>query len=287
MAKVKVNGDYRRRFPSLNAIAVELDQNGIHVVKETVRRDLKELKIKARRRPKTPLLAKGDAPKRVTFARRMLRLPKDLRDDIMFSDEKYFDCCEHGQVCAWCPHNYDPEPLGRTRWSPKVHVWGIISQHFQKLVFHVKGSSVTSEVYINKCLKPIIRTLRRHPFQQDGARCHTSKETMAFLNANGVDFINDWPARSPDLNMIEMLWEHLAAKASEFAPKTEAELVEAIKRAWLEMPGNVLPRFLGNFEPRLKTCIKHLGATVTKAMLPKKKSLKQKRKQPLKPRVPR
>ena len=45
-------------------------------------------------------------------------------------------------------------------------------------------------------------------FQQDGARAHTSKATIAWLDANIKHYIpaEDWPPNSPDLSPIENVW---------------------------------------------------------------------------------
>jgi hypothetical protein len=42
-------------------------------------------------------------------------------------------------------------------------------------------------------------------FQQDGTPCHTSQVAMDWLEAS-VDLIVDWPAISPDLSPIELVW---------------------------------------------------------------------------------
>jgi len=45
-------------------------------------------------------------------------------------------------------------------------------------------------------------------FQQDGARAHTSKATIAWLDANIKHYIliEDWPPNLPDLSPIENIW---------------------------------------------------------------------------------
>jgi len=53
---------------------------------------------------------------------------------------------------------------------------------------------------------------REGMFQQDGARAHTSKATIAWLDTNIKHYIplKDWPPNSTDLSPIENVWSIMA-----------------------------------------------------------------------------
>ena len=46
-------------------------------------------------------------------------------------------------------------------------------------------------------------------FQHDNATNHTASGTVNFLGANNIAFINDWPAKTLNLNPIKHLWDNL------------------------------------------------------------------------------
>ena len=63
--------------------------------------------------------------------------------------------------------------------------------------------------------------------QQDNAPCHVSRVVQEYLNENDI-FTIEWPAQSPDLNILENIWlsikRKLHSEASEV--KSEEDLIE-------------------------------------------------------------
>ncbi|KAJ4446509.1 hypothetical protein ANN_13205 [Periplaneta americana] len=66
--------------------------------------------------------------------------------------------------------------------------------------------------------------------QTDKARAHTAAVTRDFLRENEIE-VMEWPAISPDLNPIELLWALLDRKVRNRhqAPQTLQELGDALK----------------------------------------------------------
>jgi len=73
---------------------------------------------------------------------------------------------------------------------------------------------------------------------QDNARPHTARLTQYFLATNQVNVI-PFPARSPDLNPIEHVWDELGRRVTrrQRQPVNVAELVTALQEDCLTLCG--------------------------------------------------
>ena len=71
-------------------------------------------------------------------------------------------------------------------------------------------------------------------FQHDNATSHTARDTVTFLRTKNIDFIDDWPANSPDLNPIEHVWDSLDRRSRRRSnlPVNVNELRQALSQEW-------------------------------------------------------
>ena len=75
-------------------------------------------------------------------------------------------------------------------------------------------------------------------FQPNNAKPHIAGDNIQFLRNNIINFIDDWPSKSPDLNPIGHLWDNLDTRVQ---PRQNLsgnvnELREALLEDWNNIP---------------------------------------------------
>ena len=96
---------------------------------------------------------------------------------------------------------------------------------------------------------------REGMFQQHGARAHTSKATIARLDANTKHYIppEDWPPNSPDLSPIENVWSIMAtAVYTDPEPQSLQALKHRLRKAWKSTSLSTLQNLVGSIPNGLK-----------------------------------
>jgi transposase len=116
--------------------------------------------------------------------------------------------------------------------------------------------TVDSEFYV-QVIREFLLDPRETPFveqrrvlQQDGARPHTAKHSMAFFAEKNVEVL-PWAPYSPDWNPIENLWSILKRRMTSTCFDTKDELIDEVFAAWESIEQETLDNLAMSFEKRL------------------------------------
>ena len=97
-------------------------------------------------------------------------------------------------------------------------------------------------------------------FQHNGAPCHQAALVTRWLADQRISILGPWPGSSPDLILIENMWVLMTEKVAEANPTSEAELIKAIKKVWVESitPG-YCERLVRSMPRRIKAVLSSKG----------------------------
>jgi transposase len=99
-------------------------------------------------------------------------------------------------------------------------------------------------------------------FQQDGAPAHRSQMTKAALSALDIPLLEGWPAHSPDLSPIEMIWDLLKSRCNLGNINSPKDLDDALIEAWNSIDLEMINHYIESFEARLIICKQINGASL-------------------------
>ncbi|GFY10654.1 transposable element Tcb2 transposase [Trichonephila clavipes] len=123
------------------------------------------------------------------------------------------------------------------------------------------AGSVNGTRYCNEILLPYVRLFRgtmglQFLFMDDNAPCHRTVAAEQLLESEDIERM-DWPARSPDLNRIEHVWDFLGRRlaARTLPPVTIRELRLALQDEGAAMPQQLIDTLILSMGRRCETCL--------------------------------
>ena len=142
----------------------------------------------------------------------------------------------------------------------KIMVWGYIQYGGVREICRVEGN-INSLKYQEVLAASYIPNHKRGQIlQQDGAPSHTSISTSKFLKAKKIKVLQDWPAQSPDMNIIEHVWGRMKEEARKTKPKNLDELWEACKTAFFAIPDDFINKLYESLPNRMDAVLQAHGS---------------------------
>ncbi|GFW40792.1 transposable element Tcb2 transposase [Trichonephila clavipes] len=210
---------------------------------------------------------------RLCWAREHVSWTQQQWASVLFTDESRFTMeSDSGRLLIWREQ--------RTRYHQSntvekhsyrgggILVWAGISLggHTDLHVFH--EGTVTGLRYRDEILDPYVRPYAAaigndFILMDDNARPHRAGIVEEYLEDHGLERM-EWPARSPDLNPIEHLWDYLGREVAALNPPPRSlhELKQGLLCVWSSLPIPVSDNLINSMGNRCRQCIQVRGGHI-------------------------
>jgi hypothetical protein len=241
-----------------------LEARGTQISARTVRRILHENDLSSHKPVACPKLTADHRVNRMRFAENHTNWTIQQWSSVMFSDESRF-CLRSpdGRERVWrrpgerfAPCCISPRtPFGGGGVMVRA---GIFFYGHTELIF-IEHGTLTADRYIRQCLETHVVPYapfvgENFLFMHDNARPHTARIVTNYLDTVEIPRL-EWPARSPDMNPIEHVWDKLGrnVKKRQPLPETIQELRIALNEEWEQMPQEEIQHLIESMPRRIET----------------------------------
>ena len=145
-------------------------------------------------------------------------------------------------------------------------VWGGIGYYFKTpLVFCKQKAKLNSEGYLQILKKHLPPKTRSQycpkgkeddwAFLQDNATCHKTHEVMDYLEREAPYYVRNYPALSPDFNIIEDVWSQMNEELNKYKITNLTSLKSHLKKIWNKISWETVYKSVNSMPNRLQECI--------------------------------
>lgn len=134
-------------------------------------------------------------------------------ENVVFSDEKRFSMDGPDNWMSFTKKSAKLVREKRQCGGGGVNIWMMVLPN-GLLAFRVLQGNFCSQKYITMLQEIVVPLLKLNfrddfYFQQDNSSIHRSKVVQRFFEESSIKLI-EWPAKSPDLNIVEDLWKEIS-----------------------------------------------------------------------------
>lgn len=260
-----------RKDPFISApkLAKQMEETtGKTMGRMTITRALKSAGIGSCVPSKKPYISKKNQTKRLEYAKKYQFMDVSFWKKVIWTDESKFNVRgSDGRQRVW---RKSGERLNMKNMRGTVKhgggsemVWGAMcyngvgSMEFVDGIMRKEDYKMILERNLDKTSKKF-RMGRNYIFMHDNDPKHKSKLVTEYLLEKGVNVL-DHPAQSPDLNVIEHLWDDIGRKLLEKDVRNKTDLRREICAVWETVSSDVTKKLVESMPRRLKEVIKHKG----------------------------
>ena len=238
---------------------------------QTILRRLKENNINHYTPAMKPALTNHQKEQRLGFALEYAPKDNEFWRTVIFTDEKTFSTSDQTTKHCYRLKNtrYKDNHITKNRRSGRIDVgfWGWISGDVVGELVPIEGK-FTGEKYLDilkKFLIPSVKSVYGDSsiiyLVEDNSPIHRSKIVRKWLEER-LDIVRvDWPAVSPDLNIIENVWKVVVKDWDISSKKTKENLIHHVTKSWesLRQRPDLLSIYSNSMKKRLQDVIEANG----------------------------
>lgn len=258
-----------RRYRTLSGrlLSAELAAaSGVRVSRQTVYRRLGAKGLFARRPAICVPLTRVQRRIRLRWSRDHQNWTQNDWSNVLFSDESRFSLqTDSRRTILWRERGtrYHPNNIvERDQYGGGgVMVWAGIMMNGRTQLHVFDRGNINALRYRDEILRPYVRLFRGAVgpdflFMDDNARPHRALLVGEFLESEDINRM-EWPARSPDMNPIENVWDALGRRVSsrQPPPRTIQELRTVLKQEWELLPTELIQHVITSMKRRCEACI--------------------------------
>lgn len=260
-----------QRNPKLSApilTAEYYDETKKKVHPETIRRVLRDNGYHNRIARRKPYINERNRKRRLQFAKEYIEKPVSWWQDVIFCDESKFKIFgSDGKERVWRKPNTELEVknLKATvkHGGGNIMVWGCMGAAGVGELVEIE-TTMDKKLYLsilqNNLSKSAVKLGVKETFKfyQDNDPKHSSFLVQEWLLYNCPHIIKT-PAQSPDLNVIENVWDELDRRVRKMPITSRTELRQRLNEEWSKLGAEYTAKLVASMPTRLQAVIDQRG----------------------------